>query len=142
MVVINPLTEDKRMYKVEFYDGREKISVELGRFAIREEGDVALIRQPHFSMPLIVVCLIRVDGTIDKWMAEWSQRGNTYWHFHCKPDRPPTEAQRQAIAKLFYGACPFGLGGTVSAPVQRWCKFKSVAELEFLGNQGKKSYYA
>lgn len=122
----------------------------------REEGDVALSRLLTATVPVKVCCLVRADGRIDEWYAEWSVRGgNGYWHFdhesdvyafgdtYGRPPHDPTPEQRAAIARLFFRReDPFGLGGGVGGPPQRWCRFGGADELEALGNEGQRGYYA
>lgn len=140
--------------------GGKPESIQLGRFAERETGDICLSRHPHCGVPIKIMCLIRSNGDIVRWIADWDHKqSNPYWHFDAMSEEyangrkaigdttkateghPPTAEQREAIARLFFGACPFGLRGSVGAPVQEWCKFEGTEELERLGNQGQRAFY-
>ena len=143
--------------RITFDDGHVPLTITLGhRLGItREPGDVALSRNPHCAMPLKITILLRADGRIDEWYADWTREDiGPYWQFdHGSREytlgsawgepHPPTPAQREAIAKLFFGAIqPFGLKWSVGGPPQQWCAFDGVAELERLGNSGKRGIYA
>lgn len=115
----------------------------------RQPGDVCLSRVPHCSVPLKIAILVRADGQVVDWYADWTRSDTgAYWQFDHEliprdrryPERPPTAAQREAIAKLFFRG--HHAGGSVGAPAQEWCHFNGPEELEALGNSGRKSTYA
>lgn len=68
---------------------------------------------------------------------------NAYWHFVIDPDGPPTEAQRQTLARWVYHQAerPYASGGP-GAHVQRWAfAGLDTTALEGLGNDGQAGTY-
>ena len=118
------------------YEGAAQgpVTVTLGqRPTGRQEGDVALVRALATDCPLRLVILVRADGTIDEWYADWGVGDNTYWHLtHGSQDdasgrykRPKelTPAQRETLIRIWGGDLrPYGVRGTCGAPVMRWVK--------------------
>lgn len=103
-------------------------------------NDIALSRIAAVGLPLRLIVLVRADGRIDEWIADWSRDSeNTYWHFDCGskeyalgnnsfpfdkqplPGHKPTEAQVRALAEVWlgkrklFGSIQGGLGGPVAA---------------------------
>lgn len=125
--------------------GEEPIKVVLGRrTGVTREGnclDVHLERMLDICCPLRLTCLIRTDGAIVEWMAEWSQGDNTYWHFASgPPSLPPTREQQESLARIWAGeAKPFGVRGSCGHPVMVYANL-SHKEIEAI--VGKKVYLA
>jgi len=159
---------DKIIYKPACFLGiEESIEVEIGqRQGVTREGncvDVALSRSLGHGCPLQLVVLLRTNGTLDEWFADWDlgRAANTYWHFHSSclesvrdevtgkygpsefPDRKPTQAQIATIAKMFFGKIkPFGVSGSTGRPVSAWAfAGLSMQQVEALGNEGKRGFY-
>jgi hypothetical protein len=99
------------------------VTIELGfRRNVTREGaclDLHLERQLAIDCPLNLQILIRTDGSIAEWSAEFnSNRGNHYWHFASTTSNPITDAQRETLAKIHFGSLtPFGVRGCLGAPV-------------------------
>lgn len=97
------------------------VSIVLGRrLGITREGaclDIFLTRGLAIDCPVEMSLLIRTDGQMVEWAAEFAGNTNTYWHLAHTHNQPVTDAQRKSLAGIHFGTLmPFGLKGSLGRP--------------------------
>jgi len=122
-------------------DWHTDTTIAIGQdYSIKREGaclDLHLHRALSVDCPLTLTILIRTDGSIAQWAAEFdgARGSNTYWHFASGPHHPITAEQLKTLAGIHFGTImPYGVKGCLGAPV---CAAafdgKTSAEIEALG---------
>ena len=87
-------------------DWHTDTTIAIGQdYSIKREGaclDLHLHRALSVDCPLTLTILIRTDGSIAQWAAEFdgARGSNTYWHFASGPHHPITAEQLKTLAGI------------------------------------------